>query len=132
MRAYIHTNMCTHIHTYMHIHIHTQHNTTLHNTTLNYNTPHYTTLHYTTLHYTTLHCTTLHYTTLSFLISFHAYISPRSIGNLFSWGPVATDNYYYRETRYALGPLSNITVKQPMEYIKTLKKMDIPIIIGMV
>ena len=60
----------------------------------------------------------------------HPYTSPRSIGNLFSWGPVATDNYYYRETRYALGPLSNITVKQPMEYIKTLKKMDVPIIIG--
>ena len=58
------------------------------------------------------------------------YISPRSIGNLFSWGPVATDNYYYRETRHALGPLSNITVKQPMEYIKTLMKMDVPIIIG--
>ena len=28
---------------------------------------------------------------------------PRSIGNLFSWGPVATDQYYHRETRLGLG-----------------------------
>lgn len=59
-------------------------------------------------------------------------ISPRSIGNLFSWGPVATDSYYHRETRFAHGPLSNITVRQPMEHIKALRKMsvNIPIIIG--
>ena len=56
--------------------------------------------------------------------------SPRSIGNLFSWGPVATDNYYHRETRFSQGILSNITVRQPMDSVKALRKLNIPVIIG--
>ena len=64
------------------------------------------------------------------ILSFFIF-SPRSIGNLFSWGPVATDNYYHRETRFSQGVLSNITVRQPMDSIKALRKLNIPVIIGL-
>ena len=72
-----------------------------------------------------------HYFLFYFILILLFFFSPRSIGNLFSWGPVATDNYYHRETRFSQGLfLSNITVRQPMDTIKELKKLNIPVIIG--
>lgn len=56
---------------------------------------------------------------------------PRSIGDFFNWGPVLTDSQYYREVRLRRGsPISNMTVRQPIEAMKTLKKLDFPLILG--
>lgn len=55
---------------------------------------------------------------------------PRSIGDFFTWGPVITDQSYYREARLRPGPLSNITVRQPIEAMKELRNLDVPVIIG--
>jgi hypothetical protein len=57
---------------------------------------------------------------------------PRSIGNLFSWGPVMTDQVYLRETRMGLGPVANITVRQPTDAVKELRRLNVPVIIGTV
>ncbi|KAJ1417020.1 Alpha/Beta hydrolase protein [Ochromonadaceae sp. CCMP2298] len=55
---------------------------------------------------------------------------PRSIGDFFTWGPVVTDSSYYREVRLRPGPLSNVTVRQPIDALKDLRKLDVPVIIG--
>lgn len=55
---------------------------------------------------------------------------PRSIGDFFTWGPVLTDASYYREARLRPGPLSNVTVRQPIEALKELQKVDVPVMIG--
>ena len=59
--------------------------------------------------------------------------SPRSIGDFFAWGPVVTDQAYFREVKYRSGYASNVTVRQPMEVVKEMRRsrrLDIPIIIG--
>lgn len=68
---------------------------------------------------------------------------PRSIGDFFTWGPVLTDHSYYREIRLASasaspsGPrpnvaviVSNITVRQPIDTMKELHRLDVPVIMG--
>jgi carboxylesterase type B len=55
---------------------------------------------------------------------------PRSMGDFFTWGPVVTDNLYYREVRLRHGPSSNITVRQPMETMNELRKLNVPILMG--
>eukprot|EP01035_Chromulina_nebulosa_P018325 gene18325-24015_t len=55
---------------------------------------------------------------------------PRSIGDFFTWGPVITDSLYNREVRLRPSPVSNITVRQPIETLKSLQQLDIPIVIG--
>lgn len=59
---------------------------------------------------------------------------PRSIGDFFTWGPVVTDQHYWREYRLRPGPESNITVRQPIEAMRDLvalgKRLDVPVIIG--
>lgn len=56
---------------------------------------------------------------------------PRSIGDFFTWGPVVTDNAYYREVRLRPGPLANVTVRQPIEALNEMQRMNIPVIMGM-
>jgi len=56
--------------------------------------------------------------------------SPRSIGDFFTWGPVVTDNAYYREVRLRPGPLANVTVRQPIEALNELQRMNVPVIMG--
>lgn len=56
--------------------------------------------------------------------------SPRSIGDFFTWGPVVTDQSYYREVRFRPGPVANVTVRQPIEAMKALQKLDVPVILG--
>jgi len=53
---------------------------------------------------------------------------PRSIGDFFTWGPVLTDQQFYRELRLRPGPISNISVYQPIKTLKELRKADIPVI----
>ncbi len=61
----------------------------------------------------------------------HCYsYSPRSIGDFFTWGPVVTDNAYYREVRLRPGPLANVTVRQPIEALNELQRMNVPVIMG--
>jgi len=55
---------------------------------------------------------------------------PRSIGDFFTWGPVVTDHHYQREVRLRPGPVSDITVMQPIPSLRELQNMDIPIIMG--
>jgi len=59
---------------------------------------------------------------------------PRSVGDFFSWGPVVTDQFFWREYRLRPGPISNITVRQPIEAMKMLidanKRLDVPVIMG--
>lgn len=59
---------------------------------------------------------------------------PRSMGDFFSWGPVMTDQNYWREYRLRPGPESNITVRQPIEALRDLvrlgKRLDVPVLIG--
>eukprot|EP01038_Epipyxis_sp_PR26KG_P008016 gene8016-10864_t len=55
---------------------------------------------------------------------------PRSIGDFFTWGPVITDSSYAQKARLYAGPLSNITVRQPIEALKILKRVDVSVIIG--
>jgi carboxylesterase type B len=59
---------------------------------------------------------------------------PRSIGDFFTWGPVVTDQHYWREYRLRPGPESNITVRQPIEAMRDLlrlgKKLDVPVVMG--
>ncbi len=55
---------------------------------------------------------------------------PRSIGDFFTWGPVITDSSYQREARLRPGPLSNVTVRQPLQALRDLRRLDVPVIIG--
>lgn len=55
---------------------------------------------------------------------------PRSIGDFFTWGPVLTDQHYFREIRLRPGPISNITVYQPILAMRDLRRADVPVIIG--
>ena len=55
---------------------------------------------------------------------------PRSIGDFFTWGPVATDAAYYREVRLRPGPVANVTVRQPIEALRELQSLKVPVIIG--
>jgi hypothetical protein len=56
---------------------------------------------------------------------------PRSIGDFFTWGPVVTDAAYYREVRLRPGPVANVTVRQPIEALRELQRLHVPVIIGM-
>ena len=62
--------------------------------------------------------------------NFLCFDSPRSIGDFFTWGPVVTDNAYYREVRLRPGPLANVTVRQPIEALNEMQRMNIPVIMG--
>lgn len=65
------------------------------------------------------------------LLSLYSSISrPRAIGDFFTWGPVITDNSYYRESRLKRAALSDVIVKQPLEAVRLLKRVNVPIIIG--
>jgi hypothetical protein len=55
---------------------------------------------------------------------------PRSIGDFFTWGPVVTDAAYFREVRLRPGPVANVTVRQPVEALRELQRLDVPIIMG--
>lgn len=55
---------------------------------------------------------------------------PRSIGDFFTWGPVITDSSYQREARLRPGPVSNVTVRQPLQALRDLRRLDVPVIIG--
>ena len=52
------------------------------------------------------------------------------MGDFFTWGPVVTDSSYYRETRLASTPVADVTVHQPLEMLRLLKKLHIPVILG--
>lgn len=52
------------------------------------------------------------------------------MGDFFTWGPVVTDSSYYRETRLASTPVADVTVHQPLEMLRQLKKLHIPVILG--
>jgi hypothetical protein len=62
--------------------------------------------------------------------SFSCYLRPRSIGDFFTWGPVVTDAAYYREVRLRPGPVANVTVRQPIEALRGLQRLHVPVIIG--
>jgi len=64
---------------------------------------------------------------------------PRSIGDFFTWGPVATDQAYFRELRLRPGsPMIDILVQQPLERLQSLSllqeeswnKKNVSIILG--
>lgn len=52
------------------------------------------------------------------------------MGDFFTWGPVVTDSSYYRETRLTSSPVADVTVLQPLETLRQLKRLHIPIIVG--
>lgn len=45
---------------------------------------------------------------------------PRNIGDFFTWGPVITDEHFWREFRLRPGPWANMTVRQPLGVITQL------------
>ena len=55
---------------------------------------------------------------------------PRSIGDFFTWGPTITDGSYYRESRLKRAPMSNVIVHQPLDAVRLLREIDVPVIIG--
>lgn len=55
---------------------------------------------------------------------------PRSIGDFFTWGPVVTDAAYFREVRLRPGPVANVSVRQPVQALRELHHLRVPIIMG--
>ena len=55
---------------------------------------------------------------------------PRSMGDFFTWGPVLTDQSYQREIRLRPGPVANVSVRQPIDTMRELQQLDIPVIMG--
>jgi carboxylesterase type B len=45
---------------------------------------------------------------------------PRNIGDFFTWGPVVTDEHFWREFRLRPGPWANVTVRHPLSVIRQL------------
>ena len=43
---------------------------------------------------------------------------PRNIGDFFTWGPVVTDEHFWREFRLRPGHWANVTVRQPLQVIR--------------
>jgi hypothetical protein len=43
---------------------------------------------------------------------------------------VVTDAAYYREVRLRPGPVANVTVRQPIEALRELQRLHVPVIIG--
>jgi hypothetical protein len=43
---------------------------------------------------------------------------------------VVTDAAYFREVRLRPGPVANVTVRQPVEALRELERLDVPIIMG--
>jgi len=58
---------------------------------------------------------------------------PRAIGDFFTWGPVVTDTAYKREIRIRSKRgtvVSNVSVHQPLQVLKSLLRFDIPVVLG--
>jgi carboxylesterase type B len=45
---------------------------------------------------------------------------PRNIGDFFTWGPVVTDEHFWREFRLRPGPWANVTVRHPLSVVTQL------------
>ena len=43
---------------------------------------------------------------------------PRNIGDFFTWGPVVTDEHFWREFRLRPGDWANVTVRQPLNVMR--------------